>query len=325
MKRMAARLALCLMTVATVASGLVHAQRFPERPISLIVPFAPGGTTDVIGRLIAPPLSALLGSEVVVDNRPGAASRIGTALAAKAEPDGHTLLLVDTTFGIAPALYRGLPYDTQRDFAPVTQLMRVPVVLVVHPGFGVKTVKELVALARARPGRLDFGSGGVGTPLHMTGELMKLAAHIDIVHVPYRGAGPAIRDLLGGHIDMMFPTLPAVLPYIRRGDLRALAVVGSHRTPALPEVPTLAEAGVPGVKTEAWFGLVVPAATPRPLIDRLHADAVRVLQDPAVAARLTEYGAEIVGGSPDEFARRIALDIETWRAVVKSGGIKPDQ
>lgn len=313
----------CCCVGILLASG-VMAQNYPERPIRLIVSFPPGGSTDVTARILSPKLSELLGKQVVVDNRPGAASTLGTELVAKAAPDGYTLLMSDTTFGIVPALYEKLPYDAERDLAAVSQVISVPAVLVVHPALPVHSVKELVALARAKPGQLNFGSGGVGTPVHMAGELLKLAARIDIVHIPYKGAGPALSDLLGGHFQMMFPTLPSVIPYIRSGKLRALAVTSGRRSAAFPTLPTMAEAGVPGVTSVAWFGVHAPAATPKAIIERLHADIVKALQDPTVRTRYASEGSDIIASAPGEFARFVSGEIAQWKKVVKQAGIKAE-
>jgi tripartite-type tricarboxylate transporter receptor subunit TctC len=297
---------------------------YPERPIRLIVSYPPGGGTDVTARTIVGRFSELLGRQVVVDNRPGAGSTIGTDLVAKATPDGYTLLMSDTTFGIVPGLYAKLPYDALNDFQPVTQITGVPVGLVVHPAVPANSVRELVALAKAKPGGLNFGSGGVGTPVHMAGELLKLAANIDILHIPYKGAGPAFTDLLGGHFQLMFPTLQSAVPHIKSGRLRLLALTSEKRSPAFPDVPVMAEAGVPGVIAVAWFGIHAPKSTPKAIVARLHNDAVKVLQDPVVRQRFSLEGADIVGSSPSQFAGFIADEITKWTKVVKDAGIKAE-
>jgi len=311
-----------LLLLALGAGSSVAA--YPERPIRLIVAFPPGGSTDVTARLIAPKMSELLGKQVLVDNRPGAAATLGSDLVAKSEADGYTVLMSDTTFGIAAALYPKLPYDAQRAFAPVSQVISVPSVLVVHPSLPVKSVKGLIALAKAKPGELNYGSGGVGTPVHMAGELLKLAAHIDIVHVPYKGAGPALTDLLGGQLQLMFPTMPSATPYIKSGRLRALAVTSDQRSSALPDVPTMAEAGTPGVVTEAWFGVQAPAATPQAVIAKLHEAIVQALKDPTLRERFAGEGAHIVASTPGEFKQFIAAEIDKWRKVVASAGVKAE-
>ena len=298
--------------------------QYPERPIRLIVSYPPGGSTDVTARTIVGKLSEGVGKQFVIDNRSGAGSMIGTDLVAKAAPDGYTLLMSDTTFGIVPGLYPKVPYDTLRDFQPVTQVTSVPVGLVVNPGVPARSVKELVALARARPGGLNFGSGGVGTPVHMAGELLKIAAKIDIVHIPYKGAGPAFTDLLGGHFQMMFPTLQSAVPHIKSGRLRLLALTTEKRSSAFPDTPTMNEAGTPGVIAVAWFGIHAPRATPKAIVARLHAEVVKVLQDPVVRQRFESEGADIVGSTPERFSSFVANEITKWTKVVKEAGIKAE-
>jgi tripartite-type tricarboxylate transporter receptor subunit TctC len=310
--------------IAFLCVTVVRAQTYPERPIRLIVSYPPGGGTDVTARTIVGKLSEGLGRQVVIDNRPGGGSTIGTDLVAKATPDGYTLLMSDTTFGILPGLYGKLPFDALRDFQPITQLTGVPGALVIHPALPANSVKELVALAKAKPGSLNFGSGGVGTPVHMAGELLKLAANIDIVHIPYKGAGPAFTDLLGGHLQLMFPTLQSAVPHIKSGRLRLLALTGEKRSPAFPDIPIMEEAGVPGVVAVAWFGMHAPKATPKSIIARLHDEAVNVLRDPIVKQRFSTEGADAVGSSPEQFARFVADEIAKWTKVVKVGGIKAE-
>lgn len=310
--------------MALAGSAGAFGADYPERPIRLIVSYPPGGGTDVTARTIVGRFSELLGRQVVIDNRPGAGSTIGTDLVAKATPDGYTLLMSDTTFGIVPGLYRKLPYDALKDFQPVTQITGVPGALVVHPAVPANSVKELVALAKAKPGGLNFGSGGVGTPVHMAGELLKLAAHIDIVHIPYKGAGPAFTDLLGGHFQLMFPTLQSAVPHIKSGRLRLLALTSEKRSPAFPDVPVMEEAGVAGVVAVAWFGIHAPRATPPAIVARLNAEAVKTLQDPVVKQRFATEGADAVGSSPKQFAQFVANEITKWTKVVKDGGIKAE-
>lgn len=307
----------CLLAQAAQAA-------YPDRPIRLIVSYPPGGGTDVTARQIAPMLSERLGRQIVIDNRSGAGSTLGTNLVAKAAPDGYTLLMSDTTFGIVPALYQRVPYDGLRDFAPITQITSVPGGLVVHPSVQANTVAELVALARAKPGGLNYGSGGVGTPVHMAAELLQLQANIKMVHIPYKGAGPAFADLLGGHFHLMFPTLQSAVPHIRSNKLRLLAVTTEKRSGAFPETPTMEEAGVPGVVSVAWFGIHAPARTPRPIIDRVHAEAVKVLQEPSVRERFISESAEPVGSTPEAFAKFVAGEVTKWTRVVKAAGIKAE-
>jgi tripartite-type tricarboxylate transporter receptor subunit TctC len=307
---------LCLMNLAYA--------EYPERPIRLIVSYPPGGGTDVTARQIVPMLSERLGKQVVIDNRSGAGSTLGTNIVAKATPDGYTLLMSDTTFGIVPGLYPKLPYDALRDFAPVTQITSVPVALVVHPSVAANSVKDLVALAKAKPGALNFGSGGVGTPVHLAGELLMVQAQIKMLHIPYKGAGPAFADLLGGQFQLMFPTLQSVVPHVKSGRVRLIAMTTEKRSPAFPEVPTVEESGIPGVIAVAWFGIHAPAGTPKAVIARLHDDAVKVVREPSIRDRFLADGADPVGSTPDEFGRFVASEIGKWTKVVRAAGIKAE-
>jgi tripartite-type tricarboxylate transporter receptor subunit TctC len=307
-----------------VLVGAAAFAEYPERPVRLIVSYPPGGGTDVTARAMAPKLSEFLGRQILIDNRPGAGSTIGTDLVAKAVPDGYTLHMTDTTFGIIPGLYAKLPFDAVRDFQPVVQVTSVPVGMVVHPSLPVRSPKELVALAKAKPGALNFGSGGVGTPVHMAGELLKLAARIDIVHIPYKGAGPAFTDLMGGHFHLMFPTLQSAVPHIKSGRLRLIGLTTEKRSSAFPDTPTLGEAGYPGVLATAWFGIQAPKATPQAIVARLHAETIKVLQDPGVRQRFEAEGADVIGSSPEQFSAFIANEIAKWTKVVKDAGIKAE-
>ena len=300
------------------------AKTYPTKPIRMIVPYAPGGTTDFAARVLAPKLSESLGQPVVVDNRPGAGSTIGVDAAAKANSDGYTIIMVDTGFAIAPGLYEKLPYDSDRDFAAITEVIRVSNWLVVNPSVPAKSVKELVALARARPGSVKYASGGVGSPFHMAGEQFKLASKADIIHVPYKGGGPAIAALVGGEVTYAFPTMTVALPLVNAGKLRALAVVAAKRAPVLPEVPTIAEAGMPEVTLTSWYGVLAPAKTPNPIVDKLHGEIVAGINAPDVAKRFSSQSAEAVGSSPQAFAKLIRSEIATWRAVAKAGNIKAE-
>lgn len=312
-----------VLPIAILVSAAALAE-YPERPIRLIVSYPPGGGTDVTARAIAPKLSELLGRQILIDNRPGAGSTIGTDLVAKAAPDGYTLHMTDTTFGIIPGLYAKLPFDAVRDFQPVVQVTSVPVGMVVHPSLPVRSPRELVALAKAKPGALNFGSGGIGTPVHMAGELLKLAAKIDIVHIPYKGAGPAFTDLMGGHFHLMFPTLQSAVPHIKSGRLRLIGLTTEKRSSAFPDTPTLGEAGYPGVLATAWFGIQAPKATPQTIVARLHAETIKALQDPGVRQRFETEGADVIGSSPAEFSAFIANEIAKWTKVVKDAGIKAE-
>ena len=321
MKTSLLALAIALLLAASAAQGA-----YPDRPIRLIVSYPPGGGTDTTARQIAPMLSERLGKQIVIDNRSGAGSTLGTNMVAKATPDGYTLLMSDTTFGIVPALYQKekVPYDGLRDFAPITQITSVPGGLVVHPAVPANSVKELVALARAKPGGLNYGSGGVGTPLHMAGELLQLQANLKMVHIPYKGAGPAFTDLLGGQFQLMFPTLQSAVPLIRAGRLRLLAVTTEKRSQAFPETPTMEEAGVPGVVSVAWFGIHAPLGTPRPIINRIHAEAVKVVREPSIRDRFLAESAEPVGSTLEEFTKFVENEVAKWTRVVKAAGIKAE-
>jgi tripartite-type tricarboxylate transporter receptor subunit TctC len=316
--------------LAAVACSLIFAmgargEEYPTRPIRLVVPFTPAGATDILARIIGQNLSQAWGQQVVVDNRPGAAGNIGTELVAKAPPDGYTLLMCTvSTHGINPSLYKKIPYDAVKDFAPVSLVALVPNVLEVNPAVEAKTVAELIALAKKNPGKLNFASSGSGTSVHMSAELFKLLAGLDIVHVPYKGSAPALTDLLGGQVDLMFDNLPASLSHIKAGKLRPLAVTSAHRSPALPEVPTMAEAGIEGYEATAWFGVLAPAGTPRPIVEKLAAEIAKGLKTPAGKAALADQGAEAVGGTPDEFGVFIKAELEKWAKVVKASGAQVD-
>ena len=290
----------------------------------MLVPYAPGGTTDFAARIVGQKLAESLGQPVVIDNRPGAGSTIGVDAAAKANPDGYTIIMVDTGFAITPGLYQKLPYDSERDFTAITEVIRVSNWLVVNPSVPAKSVKELVALARAKPGTVKYGSGGVGSPFHMAGEQFRLASKADIIHVPYKGGGPAIAALVGGEVTYAFPTMAVALPLVNSGKLRALAVVAAKRVSVLPEVPTIAEAGMPEVTLTSWYGVLAPAKTPKALIDKLHTEIVAAIKAPDVAKRFSSQSAEPIGSSPQEFAKLIRSEIATWRAVAKAGNIKAD-
>ena len=307
-----------------LGAGQAYAQDakdYPSRPIRLVVPYSTGGTTDFTARVLGTHLTEALGQSVVVDNRAGAGSIIGTEVVARANPDGYTLLMVDTGFSITPALYAKLPFDPRKDFAPVTQAIRVANWLIIHPALP-KTVKELVALAKAKPGTLTFGSGGVGSPFHMAGEQFKLAAQMNIVHVPYKGGGAVITDLIGGQISLAFPTMTVAHPHVVSGRLRVLAVIAAKRSPALPEIPTMAEAGYPSVTLTSWYGVLAPAKTPKPIVDKLHAEMSKIVNSAEVKERMAAQFAEAVGSTPAAFGKLITDEIVTWSAVAKAGGIK---
>ncbi|MDP1536931.1 MAG: tripartite tricarboxylate transporter substrate binding protein [Burkholderiales bacterium] len=297
---------------------------YPTRPIRMVVAYAPGGTTDFTARVTAPKLTELLGQTVVVDNRPGAGSIIGTDLVAKGSPDGYTLLMADTTYGIIPAIYGRLPFNVQKDFATISLIMSVPNALVVHPAVAARSVKDLVELAKAKPGQLTFGSGGVGTPLHMAGEQLKVAAGVNMLHVPHKGAAPAMVSLLGGQITMVFPTLTLAVPQVKSGKVRALAVTSARRAAAFPDIPTMSEAGYAAVNATSWFGLVAPAQAPKAILNRISVETAKVVKMPDVRERIEAQHGEVVGSTPGEFAKFVATEIANWTRVAKAGNIRAD-
>jgi tripartite-type tricarboxylate transporter receptor subunit TctC len=322
--RSLAALALAIGTLC-VPTAAVHAQPFPSKPIRLICPFPPGGAVDIASRAIAAELSRTIGQPVTVENRPGAGGNIGGTEAARAAPDGHTIFM--TTSGIQainPALYAKMPFDPNKDLAPVAALVSLANVLVVHPSVKANSVADLVALARAQPKGLTYASSGSGTSIHMSGELFKQMTKTDIIHVPYKGSAPAITDLLGGQVNLMFDNIPSALPHIKAGKLRALATTGARRDPALPDLPTIAEAGVPGYESGVWFGLAVPAGTPREIVARIAAEAVKGTQAPEFVKRMTELGYVIIGAGPDQMAEMTRQDVGRWGPVVRASGATAD-
>ena len=297
---------------------------YPSRPVHLIVPFTPGGGADTVSRLLAPPLQKSLGQPFVVENRAGAAGRIGTGVVAKSDPDGHTLLVsTESSLVIAPHIGVAIGYDPLKDFAPVSLLTRNTVVLVVHPSVPAKTLAEYMALARAKPGELFFASSGVGGPNHLAGEIFNRMTGLKITHVPYAGTGLALQSVLSNQVGAMWGFTAGLAAHIRQGTLRALAVGSKERSPALPEVPTVAEAGVPGYEATQWFGLLAPAGTPRPIIDRLNQEMVKLLKSPEVRDRLIADGTDPAPTTPEEFGAYIKSETEKWTKVIKAAGIKP--
>jgi len=302
----------------------VSAQPYPSKPIRVIVAFAPGGIADFAARSVSQRLSESLGVPVVVENRPGAGGITGAEVVAKSPPDGYTLLVTSISHTINPSVRKNLPFDAVRDFAPVTLITDAPNFLVVHPSLPVKSVKELIALARARPGQITYASSGTGTSTHLSGELFKSLARIDIVHVPYKGGGPAVIDLVGGHVQMMFSTLPSVLQQVRAGKLRGLAVTGARRFPAAQEFPTMIEAGVAGFEVSGWSGMFAPAGAPREAVSRLAAEIGKILRAPELKERFFVQGAEPVGNTPEEFAAFVSSEIAKWKKVVEASGMQAD-
>jgi tripartite-type tricarboxylate transporter receptor subunit TctC len=297
---------------------------YPARPVRLIVPFAPAGSADALARTLQPSLSDTLGQPVVIDNRPGASSTIGTEMAARAAPDGYTLVMITTTHTVNPSLLAKLPYDSVKDFAPVSLVVSQPNILVVHPSVPVKSVKELVALAKAKPNTLNFASGGNGSSPHLSGELFKLVAAIEITHIPYKGSGPGVTDLLGGHVQMMFAGPLALEQHIKSGRLRALAVADRRRSTVVPDIPTMTEAGFPGVETGTWYGILAPARTPPAIVTSLQRTIARTVQMPDLKSRIVNQGVDIVASSPDDFHKFIIAEIAKWSRVVQKAGVHVD-
>jgi tripartite-type tricarboxylate transporter receptor subunit TctC len=313
----------CLLTAMLIMASAAPAQTYPIRPIRWVVTYPPGGPTDVVARAIGAKLTEAWGQQIVIDNRAGAGGVIGTDIAAKAVPDGYTLLF-GTSAGLTinPALNSKLPYDAVKDFAPVSLLVLNPQILVVHPAVPVNSVKELVALAKARPGQLNYASVGLGSPNHMGMELLKALTGIDIVHVPYKGTGPAITDLLGGQVQVMFNSMPSVIPLVASGKLKGLAVGSVQRSPAVPDIPTVAEAGVPGFENVTWYGMFAPAKTPHDIIVKLNKQVVQILASPEMAQRLASQGAEPRSSTPEELTKFMRVESERWKKVIKTAGIK---
>jgi len=310
--------ALCPATV--FAQG--PAQGYPNKPIRLIVPVAPGGGTDFTARLIGQKLNEAWGQPVIVGNRPGAAGNIGVELAAKAPADGYTLVMPITSFPINPGLYAKLPFDTIKDLAPIVLCASAPLVLVVHPSLPARSVSELIALARAKPGALNFANSGSGTGAHLAGELFKRMAGVEIVSVAYKGGGPAVVALIAGEVQMYFSTIPAALPQVKAGKLRMLGVTSTRRVPELPDVPTVAESGLAGFDVVPWFGLFTPAGTPRPVIQKLNAEIVRVLNMPDTRERLSGHGLIPGGGKPEELGAFLKAEIAKWGKLIKEADIR---
>lgn len=298
-------------------------ETYPSRPIRLVVPFAPSGSSDTITRLIAPQLSEQLGQQIVLDNRAGGNGAIGTQIVAQALPDGHTIGLVYiATLATNPAISGNVGYDPIKDFAPITQLTASANVLAIHPSVSAASVKEFVALAKAKPGQLNYSSGGIGTIGHLSAELLQHAAGIKLNHIVYKGSGQAVIDLLGGHVGVMFSGMPAVAGHAKGGKVKLLAVTGKNRMAMAPDIPTIAESGYPGFEAVGWFGLVAPALTPKPIITRLNTEVVKAIHSPAVRERLTAIGFDVVTSTPEDFARYIQSEFTLWRNLTRQMGLK---
>ena len=316
-------------TRAWIAAGVLcccvaaYAQPYPSRPIRLIVPFAPGGGNDIVGRIIAEGLTQTLGQTVVVENRPGAGSVVGSEIAAKATPDGYTLLLGNISLAFNPALYKKLPFDAQRDLATVTLLAEQPNILVASTSIGAATLKDFIALARAAPGKLTYGSAGAGSGTHLAMELICLTNKVKLIHVPYKGTGPALTAVLGNEISVFLSTFASAMPHVKSGRLRTFGVTSAKRAETLPEVPTIAESGMPGYEYSTWYGLMVPARTPRPVIDRLNTTTVALLNTPEIRNRYKSQGMDVTPSTPAEFSAKLKNDTDKWLKVVHAAQIPP--
>ena len=314
------------MTAAGVVVGafpqMTFAQTWPNKPIKFVVGFAPGGATDVVGRLMAKKIGDALGQPIVIENRAGGSSNIGAELVARAAPDGYTFYVCAITSAINVSLFPKLPFDFAKDFEPVALFANVPNILVVHPSVPAKTVKELIDYARAQPGKLSYASSGAGTSIHLSAELFKMLAKVDMVHIPYKGSGPAMTDMIGGQVQVMFDNMPSALPHVKAGKLRALAVTSAQRSPSAPDVPTMNETGVAGFDVQSWFGLVAPKGTPKEIITRVNAEAVKALGTADIKERFLDLGAVPGPMSPEAFGEYIRAEIIRWGEVVKASGAK---
>lgn len=314
----------CIMALALNAPPTSYAQPYPSKPIRLVVPLAPAGTTDILARLVGQRIGEALGQPVIVDNRPGAGGNIGNEVVARALPDGYTLLMAAPPLVINPNLYASAGYHPVRDFAPISLVASVPIVLAVHPSVQATNVKELIALAKANPGKYNYASSGVGGTNHLAGALFANMASVDIVHIPYKGSGPAMTDLLGGLVHMQFSGLPPLLPFIKSGKLRALGIAGTRRAASLPEVPTISESGLPGFEATSWQGLAAPAKLPNDTLKLLHGTITKVIAAPEVKIRIAELGAEPVGSTPAEFGQMIKTEFEKWGPIIKQTGARAE-
>lgn len=297
---------------------------YPAKAVRVVVPFAPGGSNDIMARLIGQKFTEFFGQQFVIDNRPGASGIIGTDIVAKAQPDGYTLLVMSLTLAVNPSLHRRLPFNTEKDLIPITLIASAPLMLVVHPSLPVHSVKDFIAYTKANPGKLNFGSGGPGSTPHLAGEMLKTMAGLRMTHVPYKGGGPALADLVGGQIQLMLENIPSTLPYVKAGRLRALAVTSLNRSPLVPDLPTLDQAGVKGYELTGWNGLFAPAGTPKQITNRLHSATMKALAEPEVKKRLATMGAEGVGDTPEHFRAFVQGEIKKWATVVKEAGMQVD-
>ena len=316
----------CVLAAAGLAAcvSTALAQVYPDRPLRLIVPYAPGGGTDLTSRLIGRQLTTSINQQVIVDNRAGGASNVGCEIAARSAPDGYTLLMAGISFSINVSIFPKLSYDPLKDFDPVSLVATVPLIVVVHPSVPATSIRELIALAKAKPGTLNYGSGGTGTANHIAGELFKFMTATDIVHVPYKGGGPALADIVGGQIQLLFNTMTSTVGFMNTGKLRALAVTGKERSPAVPNLPTVIEAGIPGYDVGAWFGIVVPRGTPRARVNVLNSEIVRITRLPEAREQFAAQGAEAIGSTPEAFGKHLRVEIDKWAKVAKAAKVRAD-
>ncbi|MDQ2140235.1 tripartite tricarboxylate transporter substrate binding protein [Alcaligenaceae bacterium B3P038] len=310
------------VSMGTPASAT--AQSYPDKPIRLILPFPPGGVTDILARALGEKLAPRLGQPIIVENKPGAGTMLASDFVARAPADGYTLMLAASSLGTAPLLYERVGYDAIKSFSPITQVASVVHVLVVNPQLPVKSVADLVAFANSNPSKLDYASTGTGTSTHLEGELFKSMSRADMVHIPYKGSGPALTDLVGGQVSVMFDALGSSGPFIKSGKLRALAVTTAQRSPSIPELPTVAESGLPGYEAMPWLGIVAPAGTPQPIIDRLYRETAEILKDAEMRERFRGWGLDVIGNTPVEFASFLRRDIDQWARVIATAKIKVD-
>jgi tripartite-type tricarboxylate transporter receptor subunit TctC len=318
-----AKLFVCALLVLVLPA--LQAADYPEKPIRLIIPYTPGGTADMLARTLGQKLTESLGQQIIVDNRPGAGGNIGADIAAKAAPDGYTLVMgTVATHAINPSLYPNMPFNAEKDFAPIVLLGTLPNLLVVNPSLPVKNVKELIALAKAKPGELAFGSAGNGTSQHLSGELFKKMTGEDMIHVPYKGSAPAVLDLIGGQVQLMFDNLPSSLPQVKAGKLRALAVTGPRRSPALPDLPTLAESGLSGFSITSWFALYAPAGTPARILARLNKEAAKAIATKELRQQWLDQGIEPAGGTPEQLAEFRRIEAPKWEKIIRESGARVD-
>jgi tripartite-type tricarboxylate transporter receptor subunit TctC len=320
------RLAVAILLALVASAALAQSDRassYPDHPVRMIVPWPPGGGTDIFARAISQKLQQSLGQPFVVENRAGASGNIGASMVARADPDGYTIVLATITLATNPSLYKSLDFDATKDLAPITLIAGVPHMLVVNPSLPVQSVEQLIALAKQKPGKLSYSSAGVGSPFQIAAELFKQSAGVDILHVPYRGGAPAIADVIGDHVDMTFANLVAVLPLAKSGQVRALAVTSANRSSAAPDIPTMAEAGLPGYAFTSWFGVLAPAHTPPEIIKKLNSEILKALHSPDIAASLSAQGADLIASTPQEFQFFLKSETAKWARVIRAAGIKP--